>query len=182
MLRRHSTRRFRQPRAAEFIEFVLLLPFLIFFTTFAIDMGRITMLQASLQDAVQQVARGGAQNGGWDFVDPTSCPGTSAECLPGSAPYSVLTTDINATPYGPNLVFKKLYSFAFTPNTADPTAPVTYGAPDCVNNTNPYIYAYAAYDAQNVFLTPGLYTMLGVVMGKAWYISASAVARADVCH
>jgi hypothetical protein len=177
MIRRHqSPRHLRHRRAVEFIEFAILLPFLIFFTTFAIDMGRITMLQAALQDGVQQVARGGAQSGGWDFVNANYCAGPAGQCAVGSEPFDILENTISNTPFGYTLTSPTLSSYASEDGT-------TYGGTECENNTNTYIVARASYSAKDVFITPGLYTLLGVAINNyKWTLNANAVARADVCY
>jgi len=46
------------------IEFFLILPIFLFFTTLAVDAGRWMLLRSELQDATQQSARAGAQVGG----------------------------------------------------------------------------------------------------------------------
>jgi hypothetical protein len=173
-LTRHT--KLRRRRAVEFIEFAILLPFFVFFITFAIDMGRLTMLQASVQDATQQVARAGAQNGGWDFVDPTLCPGAVGQCT--GTPLTLLTGDVKQTPYGNLLIFKSLTSYVSNDGS-------TYGGAFCVNNAYPYVVVHSQYDASHIFLTPGLYQFLGIALGNFkdnWTLNATAVARVDVCH
>jgi Flp pilus assembly protein TadG len=46
------------------LEFMLVLPVFIFFVFFTIDVGRLVLIRAQLQDATQQAARAGAQVGG----------------------------------------------------------------------------------------------------------------------
>jgi Flp pilus assembly protein TadG len=46
------------------IEFAMVLPLFLFILLFTVDMGRMVLLQAALQDATQQAARSGAQVGG----------------------------------------------------------------------------------------------------------------------
>jgi hypothetical protein len=186
--RRRTCAKIGRRRAAEFIEFAILLPFFIFFITFAVDMGRITMLQAALQDAVQQVARGGAQNGGWDAVNPLYCPPPIARStlVPNQStgqplgctgvPLTIINSALDQTPFGNHANLLLLNSYA----SADGTA---YSAPYCQSNAEPYVVAQASYNVSGIFLTPGLYRMMGVALGNYnWTLNATAVARVDVCH
>jgi hypothetical protein len=179
-LTRRATRRWGHPRGVEFIEFAILLPFMLFFITFAIDMGHLTMLQAALQDGTQQVARGGAQNGGWDFLQPAACPNAAQSCTTSSDPWKVMTTSLNETPLAHASNLLSLVSYASPDGT-------TYGGPYCTGGTSPgansYIVATATYNASNIFLTPGLYTLMGITLDKFnWTLHATSVARVDVCH
>ncbi len=175
MLVRRTRVRGRHRRAAEYVEFAILLPFFVFFITFAVDMGRLTMLQSAVQDATQQVARAGAQSGGWDFISGTYCSAGTGVCAPNSAPYKLMQSTLNQIPFANGSYVKSVSSYASDYGT-------TYAGPFCVNNTGSYIVAKSQYDARYVFLTPGLYALMGAALGSHWYLNATAVARADVCH
>ena len=54
----------RRRRGVVMIEFAMILPLFLFLMLFTVDMGRMVLLQAGLQDATQQSARAGAQVGG----------------------------------------------------------------------------------------------------------------------
>ena len=54
----------RGARGATMMEFVLILPVLLFVTLFTIDMGNVILTNGAMQDAAYAAARSGAQVGG----------------------------------------------------------------------------------------------------------------------
>ena len=194
--RRTPRRSGQRLRAVEFIEFVIMLPFFLFFITFAVDMGRLTMLQAAMQVNTQQVARSGAQIGGWDFLDSTNCaqapPNTcrpgDALGLGGSDPWNLMVAAVLDTPLLPGngrtgelagLQYVESYVGSAGPNGTTPWA----GNYCTATNGGIYVVAKTSYDASNIFLTPGLYKFVGAAIGNwHWTINSTAVARVDVCH
>ena len=164
---RLSRPRSRHRRGVEFIEFAILIPFFLFFITFAIDLGRLTMLQAGLQDATQQVARGGSQLGGWgNLCNPT--------CATNSPPYSAFTSSVNQIPGHTGVQVQSLTVF---------TAPFGSNAraSGLCSAANPYITAKSTASTKTLFLTPGLYQVIGVLNGQSnWTLTSTAVARCEV--
>lgn len=70
-MRRLIPRPRRRLRGATMIEFVLILPLMLFVTLFTIDMGNVILVNGAMQDAAYSAARAGAQTGGGS-LDPAS--------------------------------------------------------------------------------------------------------------
>lgn len=58
----------RRGRAATMMEFVLILPFMLFVSLFTVDMGNVVLVNGAMQDVAYSSARAGAQVGGGSLV------------------------------------------------------------------------------------------------------------------
>jgi len=138
------------------LEFGILLPLVLFITVFAIDLGRLIWLGAAVQDAAYQSAQTGAQVGG--------------ACLPtGNCDQSSLA--------------RQSYNQAISaiPGAASPSTiswhPTT-GQVCTSTGSNSNVTIVAGYPM--TFLTPGLDTIMKVIVGPNPQIVAMGVARCEV--
>lgn len=70
-------------RAATMMEFVLILPMLLFVTLFTVDMGNVILVNGAMQDTAYSAARAGAQVGGGSLLPNGSYPcGTRSSAGP----------------------------------------------------------------------------------------------------
>ena len=153
------TRLRRHRRGVQFIEFVILFPFYLLFLLFIIDMGRVTMMQAGIQDATQAVARNGAQYGGLP-----DCPTNGGQC--GGATWTSFQTNVKNLPGGVSGTLVSLVALSGG------------GATGCSANS-PYVTVRATYNYN--FLTPGAYQVVHVI-ASGWTISATATARCEIAR
>jgi len=148
----------RGRRGSQYIEFAILLPVFVAFLLFIMGVGQLVMLQAGLQDAAQQVARTGAQNGGLG----TDCP-TGGVCAATSVAASELSTSLSAMPGGSG-------------GSYDPIQVLAGGNYDC-STSAPWVTVKVTYHAQ---LTIPLMSSLLQAMSSNWALSAEATARCEI--
>jgi Flp pilus assembly protein TadG len=136
------------------LEFVILLPVLVFIMVFTIDIGHIIFLANALQDATYASARTGAQIGGACVA---SCPANSAaqttfdqvvSGIPGHPPLSTVT---------------------WTPKTGLLCSATGANSEVSIKTSLPI-----------TFVTPGMYTLIHSVLGRVPALSATGVARCEV--
>jgi len=151
----------RKRRASQYIEFAILLPIFIVILLFIIDAGQMVLVQAGLQDAAQQIARTGAQQGG---LGPECQTGTS--CTSGAI-YNELVTAIDAIPggNGANL------------DSSRPIVAVSGGGTYGCTTASPYVTVQVNYNDQLVF--PGIKAILTTI-DPSWELHASATARCEI--
>jgi Flp pilus assembly protein TadG len=140
--------------AQAMLEFVILLPILVFIMVLTIDIGHIIFLANALQDATYASARTGAQVGGACVA---SCPASSAAQttfdqavlgIPGHPPLASVTWKPKT-----GLICKN--TVADSEVTIQATYPIT-------------------------FVTPGMFALVHAVIGAVPALSATGVARCEV--
>lgn len=81
--------RTRRRRGATLIEFVLILPLLMFVALFAVDMGNVILVNGAMQDATYTAARAGAQVGGASLMPngtyPCGTRSSGSSCSSGAS-------------------------------------------------------------------------------------------------
>lgn len=150
-------------RGVDLIEFIFVLPFLLFFMLFTFDIGRISLMSGMLHDAANQSARVGSQVGGG--------------CLPGSS------TGASCNERTANAASPEAFRQAMTGKPLiDPARAkmdVTSGALCQTTGPNLFVTVRATYDAE--LATPGLPALLNLtVRGGPWVLQATAVARCEI--
>lgn len=149
-------------RATQFLEFALLLPAFILFLLFTVDMGRIVMIQAGLQDATQQVAAYGAQNGG-----------LGSECVNGG--------DCTSGTVSSNFQSAMALVPWTTPDRLGPIHVVRGGGSDAASgacsSSAPYVTVTTSYTP--TFITPGVLGFFNLVTPN-WTLRASASALCEI--
>lgn len=152
--------RTRLRRAAELIEFAILLPIFLYMIIFAIDMGNMVMMSGIVHDAAFVGAQAGAQLGGGSQGDSaaTSAARGALALVPG-----VTASRVSATIYD------------------------GYGNCNSSGNANgTYIELKVTYPAQ--FITPGLGALMSIISRSgnnengAWSLSAVGVARCEIAR
>lgn len=87
--RRMAMRRQGRSRAATMMEFVLILPLMLFVVLFTVDMGNVIFVNGTMQDAAYSSARAGAQVGGGSMTTdgrfPCGTTKTSTSCRQGAS-------------------------------------------------------------------------------------------------
>lgn len=88
-------------RAATMMEFVLILPLMIFVVLFTVDMGNVILVNGAMQDAAYSAARAGAQVGGGSLTPqgtyPCGTTQTSTTCRQGAS-WSAFSSALKAIP------------------------------------------------------------------------------------
>lgn len=165
----------RRPRGATMIEFVLILPVLLFVTLFTIDMGNVILTNGAMQDAAYSAARSGAQVGGGALVPSTGtfqCT-LKTSCRTGVS-YDSFRESVAGVPGYSSKVFTdakmQLLSGARCTSRAGASVP------------NNHVTVKVTYTQR--MLTPGLtwlmqWTGSDIDDGK-WQMSVTAVSRCEV--
>ena len=123
-----------------------------------LGMGELVLAQAGLQDALQQVARTGAQQGGLG----TDCP-TGGTCSSSSLAASELASQVTAMPGG-------------DPSKLSAITVSAGGGSDC-STVSPYVTVSVTYSSG--LSVPVITQLLGFV-APTWTLHASATARCEV--
>jgi len=155
-LRNHQAPRRR--RGTQFIEFAILLPVFLVMLMLIVGMGEVVLTQAGLQDALQQVARTGAQQGGLG----AGCV-TGGVCDASSSAATELANQVSAIPGGDPT---KLSAISVTAG----------GGSECSVNS-PYVTVSVTY-SQGLSV-PGVTQLLNFI-APTWTLHASATARCEV--
>jgi Flp pilus assembly protein TadG len=154
----------RRRRGLDLIEFMFVLPFLLFFMLFTFDIGRVSLMSGILHDAANQAARAGAQAGGGCIdLAAGSAPTTCRESAAGA----VSVRSFNEAMRGKPLI---------EPDQA--RVQVTSGGVCTSSPTSNHVVVTATYRAP--MFAPGLPTLLGLARGEPWELSANAVARCEI--
>ena len=148
----------RRRRGTQFIEFAILLPVFLVMLLLIVGMGELVLTQAGLQDALQQVARTGAQQGGLG----SDCP-TGGVCSSSSAAADELSTQVSAMPGG-------------DPTKLSAISVSAGGGSDC-SASSPYFTVSVDYSSG--LSIPGITALIGLV-APTWTLHASATARCEV--
>jgi Flp pilus assembly protein TadG len=155
--------RLRRRRGVDLLEFMFVLPFLLFFMLFTFDIGRISLMSGMLHDATNQAARVGSQVGGG--------------CLPASTSGAVCN-EATANAASPQ-AFRQAMTGKPLIDPSRGRMQVTTGSLCRTTGTNLFVTVNASYDAE--LITPGLPTLLGLtVRGGPWRLEATAVARCEI--
>lgn len=162
--RRTSSVVFGRRRGLAMLEFLFILPFLLFFLLFTFDIGRMSLVSGILHDAANQAARAGAQAGGGCINLGTG--GFAATCRETS-PGAVSVRSFNQTLAAMPLV-----------TVEDARMTVTSGGVCSSSAGNNHVVVTARYAAP--MFTPGLPTVLGLARGEPWALTATATARCEI--
>jgi len=164
----------RKRRGVEFLEFAIVLPIFIIFLLFTVDMARLAILQAGLQDATQQLARGGAQIGGWGG----RCPNATTTCH--GVPVAAFQNDVTNMPLGATSSIGSILSWTTTADGTPASGQGPVAGTWCGPNA-PYVVAYTTYNPHDFFITPLLNDTLHLLV-PGWHLSAHAVARCEIAR
>lgn len=164
----------RWRRAATMMEFVLILPVLLFVTLFTVDMGNVILTNGAMQDAAYSAARSGAQVGGGGLVPSTGrypCA-LNVSCTQGVAYDSFKESVQNVPGFS-----KKVFDGAKMQLQSGSRCTAAGGSVP-----NNHVTVKVTY-TQNM-VTPGLtwlmsWTGSNVADGK-WNMSVTAVSRCEV--
>jgi Flp pilus assembly protein TadG len=166
-LRPTATRRRR--RGSQYIEFLILLPFWIFMMFFLVGIGEMVLVHAGLQDATQQIARAGAQQGGLDWDGTLICNATAGASTStsgtgcASAIYQQFVNNVAAMPGG---------------NVADiVSVEAVRGGNFACSAANPYVTVTVTYGA--TFDVPLMNAFMSSV-NPNYTITTSATARCEI--
>lgn len=177
MRRLTHTRSDRRRRGATMMEFVLILPVLLFVTLFTIDMGNVILTNGAMQDAAYSAARSGAQLGGGG-LDPATGKITCAlntQCRNGVA-YDSFASTMQYVPGHSNQVF------------TEPRMTLVAGAKCSAGNyqtsSTPNNHVIVKVTYKQKMLTPGLTWLMqwtgSSVDSGVWNMSVTAVSRCEV--
>ena len=139
------------------LEFAMLLPLFLLMTLFAVDMGRLIVVNGAVADATFHAARVGAQTGG-------ACPNNRTQCDTHGVSADAFYATVDAYP---------AISRDGVP-VGDGFRVETGGI--CTSQ-NRHITIRTEYEIKPI--TPGLYTLAGLV-SDGWSVSNVAVVRCDV--
>lgn len=154
-------------RGAAFLEFVLVLPFLLGVLLLTLDVGRLVLAQASLQDATSAAARAGARVGYAGGAPSQNC---SAGASSVDIAYRTFCTAAQGMPTGPILSFTINEPLDLTPLGATCTSSIG----------SQYVRVTATSDFRP--LTPGLALFSGSAEGglRRMDIASTSVARCEI--
>ena len=164
-------RRPRLRRGANFLEFAIIMPFIMFFLVLSIDLGFAVLTYGSLQDATYSASRAGAQAGGANqSTNPTEVTGISAAVL------------------GESVIQNPMLGRALPVQGSNPPQgvvgyEVVSGAKCTDGNENRYVKINTFYTPR--LITPGLASIFAMANSgqdgpDSWYMSAAAVSRCEV--
>ena len=140
------------------LEFAMLLPLFLLMTMFAVDMGRLIVVNGAVADATFHAARVGAQTGG-------ACPNNKTRCN---------TRGVSALAF-----YETVDAYPAISREGVPTDGfhVETGGTCSSSGLNSHITIRTQYEIDPI--TPGLYTLAGLV-SDGWSVSNAAVVRCDV--
>lgn len=162
----------RPRRGAAFLEFVLLLPFLVILMMLTLDTGRLVLAIGSLQDATAASARAAARVG-YTGAMPSSEPCEDAR-TPSDVAHNAFCEAARGLPFLGNLLSLGVVS--------EPTHFTSLGYTCSITETNSEYMRIAASSTVDL-MTPLLRSFLGLENeeGSA-VITATAVARCEVAR
>lgn len=165
LAKRHSRGAVREGRRGmAMLEFLFILPALMFFLLLTFDIGRVSLMSGALHDAANQAARAGAQAGGGCINLATgSAPSSCSESSSGAVSVRSFTEAFAARP---------------GVDASRATLRVESGGVCLTAASSNHVIVSANYDAPLV--TPGLTTLLGITSEGPWQLSARAVARCEI--
>ena len=146
-------------RGAALLEFVIVLPFLVFFLLFTFDVGRVLLLSSVIQDSTFTLARTAAQEGVFDQGRADALFSSQIAQLPGGAG-AVAVEPIQG----------------YTSSSGQDSGVFTV-----CSVVHKYVVVKVTSTIDS-FVTPGLGTMLKVVTGSPWTLNTTAVARCEVAR
>lgn len=167
----------RRRRAVSMLEFVIVLPTMVFIMMFVIDMGGVVLANGSMQDVAYSASRAGAQVGGGALVSNGTYPcgqrTTSYSCASGASHSAFKNSMKNAPSY-------------VSSNTTKHQVRLLSGG-KCVasavgGRTDNHVTAQVRYEQK--LSTPGLPTLLRAagakVNGSNWELTVNASSRCEV--
>lgn len=163
-------------RGATMLEFVLIVPLLMFTILFTVDMGRVILVNGGMHDAAYSAARAGAQvgGGGLHYQSGKNVCQNGTVCAEGSG--AVARRAFNSA--ASTLPGAQLSELA-------PTVRITTGSVCSANPVhagNAYVTVQATYSTK--LLTPGLAQALSITGGDIqsgrWQSEVVAVARCEI--
>ena len=166
----------RRARGATMLEFVLILPLMLFTILFTVDMGRVILVNGAMHDAAYSAARAGAQvgGGGLHYQSGNNVCQNNTVCPEGSG--AVARRAFNAAvEVMPGATMSEL-----APTVRVVTGSVCSASP--VHAGNAYVTVSATYSTR--LLTPGLAQALAITGGDIqsgrWQSEVVAVARCEI--
>ena len=146
----------RTRRGVVSLEFAMLLPLFLLMTLFAVDMGRLIVVNGAVADAAFHAARVGAQIGG-------ACPNNPTTCDTDGVSRVAFNETVDAYP---TIESSEVEYFR-----------VDTGGRCASSGPDRHVTIRTRYKIDPI--TPGLYTLAGLV-GDGWSVSNAAVVRCDV--
>lgn len=160
----------RRPRAASFLEFVLLLPFLVAIMMLTLDVGRVVLAISTLQDASSAAARASARVGYAGDV-PAAADCRSLSPAPQDIAYDTFCRSVLGMPVGDITGFRIL----------EPRAKTALGH-TCDSSDSESRFVRVVSEASFLPLTPGLSILVeGGFQGRLT-LAATSVARCEVAR
>lgn len=164
-------------RGSAMVEFVLMLPILVFSIMFIVDMGQVILVNGAMQDVAYSTARAGAQVGGGSLTAsgqfPCGTRTTAFGCASGASYTAFQASVKNAPGYANN-------------NVVSPQMRLLSGG-RCVANTtrsraDNHVTAQVRY--QQKLVTPGLAQLLSAsganIKSGRWEMTVTASSRCEV--
>jgi Flp pilus assembly protein TadG len=153
----------RPRRGVDMLEFIFVLPFLLFIMLFTFDIGRISLMSGMLHDATTQAARVGSQVGG-ACLPASSSGGTCTEATTNAASPRAFRQAMEGKPL-------------IDPRRA--RMQVDSGARCQTTGADLFVTITGTYDAE--LATPGLPLLLNLTVREGpWLLRATAVARCEI--
>lgn len=154
----------RQRGGMAMLEFMFILPALMFFLLLIFDIGRVSLMSGVLHDAANQAARAGAQAGGGCINLATGgATGTCTEAAAGAVSVRSYVQSLEGKP--------AVY--------ADRARIEVVSGGVCLSSpTSNHVVVNAFYEAP--MITPGLNSLIGLAAGEPWRLTANAVSRCEI--
>lgn len=162
----------RRPRAAQFIEFALVLPAFMFLLMFVVDMSVITLVNSGMQEATYNAARFAAQRGGTSVGSTAPCA-NNAICATGPV-YNRFVETVRSTPLASSVQAGSL-------NLTVVSGAVCSATSGSVDDT--FVTLRSAYSIN--LITPGLSAIMKLLNSNSTQelpgsFTSTAVARCEV--
>lgn len=167
----------RRSRAATMMEFVLILPLMLFVVLFTVDMGNVILVNGAMQDAAYSAARAGAQVGGGSLTPDGRYPcgqGASGTSCTQGASYEAFRSSVANVP---GYTSKQLSAVSMQIATGGRCAANATAA-----RSDNHVTIRVAYNQK--LLTPGLSVLMdwsgSDMEDGAWKMAAVASSRCEV--
>lgn len=162
----------RKNRAVEFMEMAFIMPAILMFFVFLIDMGSAILHYGALQDVAYASSRAGASSGGGNFNGNNISYNYLATSIQDAPGFGAGVTAMQGVNPGPNQVSFELAEGARCDDTRQ------------INGASSNRVVVKVAYVPNM-LTPGMSTVLGLINsgdgnGAGWKMTATAMARCEI--
>lgn len=149
-----------------FLEFALLLPFILLLTVFAIDMGRVVMLTTGLHDSVSIAARAGARQGVVGSYNTSNVCNDNYSVM--GPVYNSFCQSVNGLP-------------GLNAETFQVLSPSTSTCRRNVGNSNdPSLYVVVKATGKMNYIAPGLNAFINLISDSGTTVTVVGIAKCEV--